>query len=216
MIRRPPRSTLFPYTTLFRSLAKARFDQTLDVAPLTVGHERSHLGFRLHRIAHPVLLRRTGECVDERIVQRPFHEQARARRTTLAGISKSALDGGGRGLCYIGIGEDDVRALAAELERNALDPVGCDLEQAHASARLSGEGDLVDQWMPRHVLADFCAWSRQYVEYPARHAGVHCEPTQQQRCERCIARRLEDDGATGRERRRDLPGCCEEWEIPGC
>src|SRR3989442_2068386 len=26
MIRRPPRSTLFPYTTLFRSAARARFD----------------------------------------------------------------------------------------------------------------------------------------------------------------------------------------------
>src|ERR1035438_3855636 len=27
MIRRPPRSTLFPYTTLFRSVAAARFDR---------------------------------------------------------------------------------------------------------------------------------------------------------------------------------------------
>src|SRR2546429_2151594 len=33
MIRRPPRSTLFPYTTLFRSLAKA----------LSVGGEKIHL-----------------------------------------------------------------------------------------------------------------------------------------------------------------------------
>src|SRR5438034_10888539 len=30
MIRRPPRSTLFPYTTLFRSL-KARFDEQLNI-----------------------------------------------------------------------------------------------------------------------------------------------------------------------------------------
>src|SRR2546427_4490567 len=28
MIRRPPRSTLFPYTTLFRSLVERRVDQT--------------------------------------------------------------------------------------------------------------------------------------------------------------------------------------------
>src|SRR2546426_4730251 len=28
MIRRPPRSTLFPYTTLFRSLRRACFDDT--------------------------------------------------------------------------------------------------------------------------------------------------------------------------------------------
>src|SRR5438105_11803287 len=34
MIRRPPRSTLFPYTTLFRSLAdelRKRFDQVINV-----------------------------------------------------------------------------------------------------------------------------------------------------------------------------------------
>src|SRR5437899_4149633 len=30
MIRRPPRSTLFPYTTLFRSLVGAHFDSTAD------------------------------------------------------------------------------------------------------------------------------------------------------------------------------------------
>src|SRR3989442_11182288 len=32
MIRRPPRSTLFPYTTLFRSLAKD-FDMTMNTTP---------------------------------------------------------------------------------------------------------------------------------------------------------------------------------------
>src|SRR5689334_24649821 len=32
MIRRPPRSTLFPYTTLFRSCAGARGQQALRVA----------------------------------------------------------------------------------------------------------------------------------------------------------------------------------------
>src|SRR3989454_8548627 len=34
MIRRPPRSTLFPYTTLFRSLELGRHRRALLVAPL--------------------------------------------------------------------------------------------------------------------------------------------------------------------------------------
>src|SRR3712207_7997583 len=34
MIRRPPRSTLFPYTTLFRSLVVVAGDHVLDVAHL--------------------------------------------------------------------------------------------------------------------------------------------------------------------------------------
>src|SRR3712207_8179598 len=37
MIRRPPRSTLFPYTTLFRSLVQGVVDGELVVAPLRLG-----------------------------------------------------------------------------------------------------------------------------------------------------------------------------------
>src|SRR2546430_13242988 len=33
MIRRPPRSTLFPYTTLFRSLSRQRFQRFLAERP---------------------------------------------------------------------------------------------------------------------------------------------------------------------------------------
>src|SRR2546422_8191867 len=40
MIRRPPRSTLFPYTTLFRSSALAGSDERRRIAwPRTGGHE---------------------------------------------------------------------------------------------------------------------------------------------------------------------------------
>src|SRR2546422_8154872 len=40
MIRRPPRSTLFPYTTLFRSCEQAR------AAPAIRDHARAHRGAR--------------------------------------------------------------------------------------------------------------------------------------------------------------------------
>src|SRR5260370_26293920 len=52
MIRRPPRSTLFPYTTLFRSLAQAahhRFDPLQQFALVGVAAEFVEAGdFRLH------------------------------------------------------------------------------------------------------------------------------------------------------------------------
>src|SRR3712207_8317853 len=41
MIRRPPRSTLFPYPTLFRSLARVPVVGDLVVVPL---HQQRHLG----------------------------------------------------------------------------------------------------------------------------------------------------------------------------
>src|SRR5256885_10891846 len=63
MIRRPPRSTLFPYTTLFRSLlAVAHLDdlfgrhQDLAKAPLEPGA----LDALLERLRHPVLEVRIG------------------------------------------------------------------------------------------------------------------------------------------------------------
>src|SRR2546425_8073370 len=52
MIRRPPRSTLFPYTTLFRSLLVRRVGDGLGEAELRRGHQ--HVGRVLvrERVAH--------------------------------------------------------------------------------------------------------------------------------------------------------------------
>src|SRR5690348_17560912 len=43
MIRRPPRSTLFPYTTLFRS-RRVRYVLTVDRAQLVLLHGFTHTG----------------------------------------------------------------------------------------------------------------------------------------------------------------------------
>src|SRR2546425_3163954 len=52
MIRRPPRSTLFPYTTLFRSqlLAEAADDQV--ATPSELGHHAAHV------VLHPLVSQR--------------------------------------------------------------------------------------------------------------------------------------------------------------
>src|SRR2546430_13743193 len=54
MIRRPPRSTLFPYTTLFRSVIKvdcAEFQHSHEIAKL-IGSPPGYLG---HRETHPLI-----------------------------------------------------------------------------------------------------------------------------------------------------------------
>src|SRR2546426_8477580 len=57
MIRRPPRSTLFPYTTLFRSLAEAL---RRGPRPIRTAHAlvRDLLGAAEHAHARGVILRR--------------------------------------------------------------------------------------------------------------------------------------------------------------
>src|SRR3712207_9523580 len=47
MIRRPPRSTLFPYTTLFRSGAEDRRGERVERRLRLVGHARGGRGHRL-------------------------------------------------------------------------------------------------------------------------------------------------------------------------
>src|SRR5258705_8306239 len=42
MIRRPPKSTLFPYTTLFRSLYKLDDSQMDEIVPGGKDHQREH------------------------------------------------------------------------------------------------------------------------------------------------------------------------------
>src|SRR5260221_9412560 len=60
MIRRPPRSTLFPYTTLFRSArAGAAGAETFRVLHGSVGR-RKHLGLARHREGSR---RRYGRCM---------------------------------------------------------------------------------------------------------------------------------------------------------
>src|SRR3989442_4101286 len=70
MIRRPPRSTLFPYTTLFRSLAVGDFAAlVVDQLDLVIGAHRSpdrlqanvvgiiEADERQHPLGHPEVLR---------------------------------------------------------------------------------------------------------------------------------------------------------------
>src|SRR3712207_8836500 len=42
MIRRPPRSTLFPYTTLFRSMV-TRFGMSEKLGPMALGHQQGQV-----------------------------------------------------------------------------------------------------------------------------------------------------------------------------
>src|SRR5256885_6702458 len=59
MIRRPPRSTLFPYTTLFRSLQADRVDDRLALHALEPGLDhRPFRGVDHHRHTGDVRLRR--------------------------------------------------------------------------------------------------------------------------------------------------------------
>src|SRR5256886_3444875 len=96
MIRRPPRSTLFPYTTLFRSIAvagsaKARSDSgsvaLLDapVPPHSVEAEQAVLGGLM---IDPVAWDNVADVITQEDFYRPDHQLIFAAIGTLAGEGK--------------------------------------------------------------------------------------------------------------------------------
>src|SRR3989449_10887085 len=99
MIRRPPRSTLFPYTTLFRSL-RVRLEEKIEGSPMTdvirtgrsadwtAAAERcgEWLG-RFHRAA------RRPERGHDLAAKLAHHRQATARMARLRQIGRAACRG---------------------------------------------------------------------------------------------------------------------------
>src|SRR6266542_3522228 len=116
MIRRPPRSTLFPYTTLFRSasptlLGHREFDRGLGrLEPEdTVGLAASPQDEPIGHVGHPLTVsveprRRRNGCVS-RIGQPSADHDGRARRSNVRGgrlerfglAERRELDAAGRG-----------------------------------------------------------------------------------------------------------------------
>src|SRR2546430_12560762 len=85
MIRRPPRSTLFPYTTLFRS-ARIRA-RGLHVAPRETGRAARHAPLpRLPRHGEEIL-------EDRRLRDLPLALQARVRESAPAPRARAASRG---------------------------------------------------------------------------------------------------------------------------
>src|SRR2546426_3175577 len=84
MIRRPPRSTLFPYTTLFRSLRRegrrARREGARGLEPAPEGRRRDHVDRRTEarqpvaRDADPAVVRDGRNRVDRNSPQAEAHD----------------------------------------------------------------------------------------------------------------------------------------------
>src|SRR2546427_8341795 len=70
MIRRPPRSTLFPYTTLFRSMRKARM-----LSAMNIWHARASVEKSEGRVA------KRSSCHCSRWQREQWHEERFATRS---------------------------------------------------------------------------------------------------------------------------------------
>src|SRR2546422_2405250 len=93
MIRRPPRSTLFPYTTLFRSVAGVRLRPQRDQQHLPVRLVRRE-DLPAHRRVHGSLGHRSEEHTSElqsrlHLVCRLLLEKKKKKRSHLSPLTKT-------------------------------------------------------------------------------------------------------------------------------
>src|SRR3989454_6635774 len=101
MIRRPPRSTLFPYTTLFRSLPRLRprtfYDLVVEVALIRPGpiqggsvhpYIRRRQGLEEITYAHPAL----AKSLEKTLGVPLFQEQLMQLAMDIAGCSADEAD----------------------------------------------------------------------------------------------------------------------------
>src|SRR3989442_14643673 len=102
MIRRPPRSTLFPYTTLFRSTSSSAYfvdmvkDQVLDRLP---ERELNPESYRVYTTLDPVLQRAAAQAVeigmkkiDTQLARRYALWRKRGEEVPLPQVALVALD----------------------------------------------------------------------------------------------------------------------------
>src|SRR5256885_2152989 len=254
MIRRPPRSTLFPYPSLFlfffndtatteiytlslhdalpilaassadagataardetRALLLARLDVGEHRIHLLLGDDGTHPRGLVHRVAHLEGFHLVGELRQQRVVDLLLDEESRARGTHLALVVE---DAGQRALdrrVHVGVREDDVRRLAAELERQALERSRGLAHDLLADLRGARERDLVHARIAHERHPGLGARARDHVEHALGEPGLLAELGEPERRERRERRGFQHHGVPRRERGRDLPRREQEREVP--
>ena len=114
--------------------------------------------------------------LDELVVDLLLDEEAAAGAAALALVEEEGEVRAFDGRVEIGVGEDDVGALAAELERDALEVrAGGGLHDQLADLGAAGEGDLVDVVVLGDGRAGGLAVAGDDVDARRREARFHRE-----------------------------------------
>ena len=176
--------------------------------------DRPHLARRIESVADANLLRALDEPLDEAIVERAFEDEPRSGRADLSRIGEDSEERVVDGRVEVGIGEDDVRRLAAELERDLFQVRRRVAHDAASGLSAAGERDFVDELARGERVTDHRAGS----EHDVHDAGRKLELLEDRRQANHRQRRefcgLEDADVARRERRRELPHRHEQRIVP--
>ena len=190
----------------------------VDVAPhplaLDGGHERAEAAGLLERVAGGVRLgggRGDGLHLGQAAAR---HQHAGERGAGLAGVEEALAHAVGDGLLQVGVVEDDVGGLAAELQRHPLHGLRGHLGDPLAGAGRAGERHHVDVGVGGDGLTDDRAEPGDEVEHAGGQPDLVDDLGQDERVDRRHLAGLEHDGVAGGERRRHLQGDLVQRVVP--
>src|SRR6266566_9496754 len=116
----------------------------LDTGLLLGRDDRPHVRVEVRGVAHLDGLRPLDHSSDELIVERIRQEQSGARLAGLPLVEAEREERSVDRRVQVGVGQDDVRSLATELERDLLDVLRRLLGDEPAHRGRPGERDLAD------------------------------------------------------------------------
>ena len=202
----PPQSLVAPEAT-----ASSIRSTTISYWP--GGGHRADLGLPLDRVAEPQLLRLAGDALDEAVGDLAHYVDALDPRAGLAGVGEAAPDGAGDRVVEVGVGADDHRVLAAELEHRALQLLRTHLADLAADLDRAGEEDLARARV-RQRIADRAA-AVDDADQALGQAALLEDAADRLAQQRRQAGRLEDDAVAGHQRDRHLAEGDRPGVVPG-
>ena len=123
-------------------------------------------------MAEPDPVRAPADLVDEPVVDRVLDDRAAAGRADLAGVG----EGRGQGVVHrrleVGVGEHDVRALAAHLEGDLLEVDRGAAQERATGLQPAGQRDEVDVGAVGQGLPDPVAGPEHEVDDARRDPGL--------------------------------------------
>ena len=181
---------------------------------MCLGDEGTGLGVLIERSAEADLLGTLHEAADEFLGDGILDDESGAGRTHLTGVDEGAVESIIQSRIEVGIGEDDVRVLAAELKGDLLDRVGGVAEQQTTGDEATGERDHVDVLMRRQRGTGIGTRTEDEVAGSSRQTELFEHLHGEDRRVRGELGRLEDESVASGDGRGDLPRCLQQRVVP--
>ena len=208
-------SDAFAAKQQFGAVGFAGLDVGMHLGRVGLRDHRADFGAFVERIAKGDFAGNVEQTIQQCVADAFLDQQPAAGNAALAGIVVDAIGDAVGGSLQIGIGENDLRTLAAQFEPDALDAAGGDLAKLRADAHRAGEGDHVGPRIFREDLAGRIAIAGDDVEDAVGYAGLAGQFGHADRGARGEFGRLQHDGAAAADRPWHALGRDDEGKVPG-